>query len=114
MVLISLDILLRHVPNSKCASVMGQYKCNSSSLLNHRLIHVTFFTGQTYIQSDFTMVRPGPIVKKNSVRGLNPQSLSQAVCLPFCATTTGKIYPFAPLNYVSKKRISIEKVRKIY
>ena len=30
------------VPISKFVSVLGQYKCNSSSLLNHRLVHVTF------------------------------------------------------------------------
>ena len=31
------------VPNSKCVSVLGHYKCNSSSIRNHRLTDVTFF-----------------------------------------------------------------------
>ena len=38
----SIDCFSR-VPNSKCVSELGHYKCNSSSLLNHRLIYVTFF-----------------------------------------------------------------------
>ena len=35
---------------------IGQYKCKFSSLQNHRLLHVTFLTCQTCVQSDFTMV----------------------------------------------------------
>ena len=50
------------IRNSKCVSVLGQYKCNSSSLLNHRLIHVTFLTCQTFIQFDFTTARIAPIL----------------------------------------------------
>ena len=49
------------VPNSKCVSVLGQSKRNSSSLLNHRLIHVTFLTCQTCVHPDFTMTIHEPI-----------------------------------------------------
>ena len=41
----------------------GGDKCNPSSLLNHRLIRVTFLTCQSCVQSDFTKVRFGPRAK---------------------------------------------------
>ena len=88
------------VPNSKCVSVLGQYKCNSSSLLNHRLIHVTFLTCNTCVQSDFTMVRLGPSVKIKFSTGIDrTRSCSVDNCSPFCATRTVGISAFAPLIY---------------
>ena len=45
-----------------CVSVLGQYKCNSSSLLNHRQILVTYLTCQTCVHPDFTMARVAPIL----------------------------------------------------
>ena len=77
------------VPNSKCVSVLGQYKCNSWSLLNHRLIHVTFLTCQTCVQSDFTMVRLGQSVKIKLSTGIEP-TISSSVLVGHlsCATLT--------------------------
>ena len=99
----SSDATVYLLPNSKCVSVLGQNKCNSSSLLNHRLIHVTFLTCQTCVQSDFTMVGLGPSAKKVPY-----------ACSPFCATITVGTLSFPPLIYAWNKQISSEKASKIY
>ena len=103
------------VPYSKRVSVQDQYKCNSSSLLNHKLIHVNFVTRQTCVLSDFTMARLGPGVRINFHTGIEPTiSRYLEICPPFWATLTVKMFSFAPLIDAWRKRISSEKASKIY
>ena len=103
------------VPNFKCVSVLGKYKCNCSSLLNKRLIHVIFSSCQTCVQSDFKMVRLGPSVKMKISTGSEPAiSRSADVCPPNCAIRTFKSFYFAPLIYAWNKLISGKKASKIY
>ena len=74
-----------------------------------------FFTFQTCVQSDFTMVRLGPRIKRKFLTVIDPTvSCTLEVCPPFCATTTVQTYSFAPLIYAWKKQISNERSSKIY
>ena len=61
--------------HSKCVTRLGRYKCNSSSLLNHRLIHDNCLIFQICTQSDFMMVRLRPIVKNKVSSGERTQDL---------------------------------------
>ena len=109
------SLILSPVSISKFVSVLGLYKGNSSSLLNHRLIEITFFLCQTCIQSDFTMVRLGPSINIKFRTGSETTiSRSIALCPRFCATPIGENSTFAPLIHAWKKRISGEKASKIY
>ena len=95
-------------PNSKCVSVLGQYKCNSASLLNRRLIHVSFLIYQTCV--NFTMVRLGPTAKMKFRTGIEltlPVQLFSLLC-------HHEIVSFAPLIYDWRKQISSDKASKIY
>ena len=90
-----LYILSSNVPNSKCVSVMGQYKCNFLSFPNHGLIH--FSPSETCVQSDFTKVRLRPSAKI-MFRTVIERTLFRflAVCSPFCSTMTVERLSFAP------------------
>ena len=103
------------VPNSKCVSVLGQYNCNSSSLLNHRLNHVTFLTYQTCVHSDFTMITLLSRAKTKLHAGIAPTIyLSLDVSSSSCATVTVAVLAFAPSIYAWKKQISSEKASQIF
>ena len=76
---------------------MDPCKCKSPSLLNHRLIHVTFLTCRTCVKSDFTIIRLGPSAKIKLCMGIAPAtSRTLEVCSTFCATMTVAKLCFAP------------------
>ena len=88
------------VPSSKCVSIPGQYKYNSSPLLNHRLIHVTFLLFQTCFQSDFTMIILEASVNIMFSLGIEPTLIRHVdVCSPFFATLSVELLCFTPLVY---------------
>ena len=91
------DFIFQPVPNSRCVSVLGECKCKSPSLLNHRLIHLSFLTCQSCFQADFTIIRLGPSVKTKLCMGIAPTtSRTLEVCSTFCATMTVAKLRFAP------------------
>ena len=103
----------RTVPNSKCVSVLGQYECNSSLLLNHKLIHFTFLICQTCVHSDFKKVRLGPNVKIKFCIVVKPTiSGSLDGWSTFYATMAAESLSFAPLIYAWKTKFWARKRAK--
>ena len=90
--------------------------CNFSSLLNHRLIQVTFFTSscQICVQSDFMMVRLGPSVKNKVLYGERTHEITLPSLLSsFLRHCNCFKVLFRALKIRLKKSISTKKASKM-